>query len=84
MYMYPQACQKADENYGLGDIKTVICDASQSDPSKKEWTIKLSYTGGQEGRESDFTFLYKPSESSPEMMFDQEKPALDYVSPAVQ
>ena len=76
-----QACQKDGKNtYGLGDIKTASCDASQSDPSKNEWTIKLSYTGGQDSRKCDFNLKYKPSESTPEMTFDQEKPTLDYVS----
>jgi hypothetical protein len=73
------ACQKDGKNtYGLGDIKTASCDASQSDPSKNEWTIKLSYTGGQDSRKCDFNFKYKSSESTPEMTFDQEKPQLDY------
>ena len=84
MYTYVctcvQACQKADKNYGLGDISTVSCDVSQSTPSNNTWIIKLSYTGGSDGRKCDFTFVYSPSDAQPELTFDQEKPGLDYVS----
>jgi hypothetical protein len=72
------ACQKADKNYGLGDISTVSCDVSQSTPSNNTWIIKLSYTGGSDGRKCDFTFVYSPSDAQPELTFDQEKPGLDY------
>ena len=75
-----QGCQKSDQNYGLGDISTVLCDASQSDPSKKQWIIVLSYTGGTNDRKSQFTFHYTPSDTTPSMTFGKEDPELDYVS----
>ena len=80
--LHTQACQKAGNNvnYGIGDISTVSCNASQSEPSQNKWTIKLSYTGGTGSRQSDFTFMYSPKDATPEMTFDQEKPGLDYVS----
>jgi hypothetical protein len=71
-------CQKSDQNYGLGDISTVLCDASQSDPSKKQWIIVLSYTGGTNDRKSQFTFHYTPSDTTPSMTFGKEDPELDY------
>ena len=80
--LYTQACQKANNknNYGIGDISTVSCNASQSKPSQNKWTIKLSYTGGTDSRQSDFTFMYSPKDTTPEMTFDKEHPGLDYVS----
>ena len=78
--LYTQACQKADKNYGIGDISTVSCDAGQSDPSQNKWIIKLLYTGGTDGHHSDFTFVYSPDDTTPEMTFDKEHPVLDYVS----
>ena len=78
--LYIQACQNGGENWGLGDISTVSCDAGQSDPSQNKWTVKLSYTGGTDNRHSDFTFMYSPNDTTPEMTFDREDPVLDYVS----
>ena len=77
-----QACQKMGilYTYGLGDITTVSCDASQSDPSKNNWTIVLSYTGGTDNRESNFTFKYTPNNVHPVMNFNGEIPPLHYVS----
>ena len=80
--LFIQACQKGGQlqDWGLGDISTVSCDASQSEPSQNKWTIKLSYTGGTDDRHSDVTFMYSPNDTAPKMTFDSEDPALDYVS----
>ena len=82
-YMDPvcvQACQSTGANYGIGSLNTVSCNTSEIDPTKNKWNIILSYTGGADTRQSQFTFMYSPSDATPEMTFDKEQPELHYVS----
>ena len=82
-YMDPvcvQACQSTGANYGIGSLSTVSCNTSETDPSTNKWNIILSYTGGADTRQSQFTFMYSPSDATPEMTFDKEQPELHYVS----
>ena len=75
-----QACQNADEKYGIGSLNTVSCNTSEVEPSKNKWNIKLSYTGGADTRQGEFKFMYSPNDATPEMTFDKEQPELHYVS----
>ena len=75
-----QACQNTGAVYGIGSLSTVFCNTSEIEPSMNKWNIKLSYTGGADTRQSEFTFMYSPKDATPEMTFDKEQPELHYVS----
>ena len=75
-----QACQDTSVIFGIGSLSTVSCNTSEVEPSKNKWNIKLSYTGGVQNRQSEFTFMYSPNDATPEMTFDKEEPRKHYVS----